>query len=214
MIGYLVGIATLTATGFVYLEQVKIRKSLDSSTPTDSPKKKIPDLAIIPYYKSYPHLGSDIAPVKMIAFVDYECPYSLAFIRNQLPRLKASFINENILKIYFYDLPLKQHSKAEALSLKAHSSSGDQMFTAFLEHLSVEGSLLNLRSDTASNHDIKRRIEHSKEIAGIAGIISTPSFVINNRVLVGLRDFEEMESLIRYSESNTIKEKPQKNSCN
>ncbi len=183
-------------------------KSNQELLPEEKPKKEKPRLAIIPYSNEYPSIGSDSAKVKMIAFLDYECPFSLIFIKEQLPELINNQVSNGKLKIYFYDRPLKIHQNAFYLSRKAHIANQKNQYMEFLASLDS-----GLDTTNSSHTDFDASIFKSIEQAGIAGIVSTPVFVINHRVLSGLRRIEELNSLIDYSSNNVMKSNDAQNSC-
>lgn len=178
------------------------------SNESTSNNKSIPELAIIPYLDEFPNIGDSQALVKMIVFLDYECVFSKKFINEQLPELRNEWVSKGELQIFFYDLPLKRHQKAQNLAINAHLAFQDSHFDAFLN------DPLSFYNESISNErDIAKSIESSKQMAAIAGIQSTPTFVINNRVLPGLREFAELKSLINFSKNNKIENPQAGNTC-
>ncbi len=86
-----------------------------------------------------PVLGSATAPITMVAFVDYECPFCRRFFLEILPQLKEKFVATGQLKIVFRDLPIPYHEPVatlEALSVNcARQQGGDAAFFAFQEQI-------------------------------------------------------------------------------
>ena len=59
----------------------------------------------------------------------------------------------------------------------------------------------------------QKAINESVRLAEIAGITGTPTFIINNRVLVGKRSFQDLKRLIDFSYNNEIKSAPVAGTC-
>lgn len=197
----------------MYLDRRDLRKTADAEQAQGIAAQRIPELAIIPYLNQYPHVGNEKSDVKMIAFIDYECPYSMKFLQSQLLNLKRDYIDKGTLQVFFYDLPLKQHQKARRIAQLAHKAFTEEEFLNFIELISTSPIEQFEKLDHQDSLIVSQRIDYSQQIAGIAGVEVTPAFVINHRVLKGLRDYEELSSLINYSQNNVITDLHEKNSC-
>jgi len=170
-----------------------------------------------------PKIGSDTARVKMIVFIDYQCPYCEKFVKEQLPLLKNRYIRRNLLQINFRNYPLPSHKNANTL---AHSASLLYEKGKFEDFLSEVWNL-NSIADTAEIYNelgvpkvsqakkiqIQKEIDESKFYAGIAGISATPTFIINDRVIVGVNSMNDMMKLIAYSINNSVALKSNNGTC-
>ncbi len=175
--------------------------------------KAKPRLSIMPLGDN-PRLGPDSARVKMIAFVDYQCGFCKAFVQDQLPHLQQEYIKKGKLQIIFRDYPLRFHKHANYLAQLAHANFRQGSFSSFLteiwdfdaEHdsLAIANAFGPEGLPEQSYLQAKKEIAESKMLAGTAGITATPSVIINNRVLVGLRKLDELRSLIDYSMDHSI----------
>jgi len=216
-------VISLVNAYFNYTLQAKIEKI--GAQENSENKLEKPRLAIIPLGEN-PKIGNDEAPVKILVFLDYECPYCKIFLKDQLPDIQENYIDKNIAQVIFRDLPLAQHPLAFSLAEQAHIAHQNETFPDFL---SVGNSLgynatawlenynkNELGPDSTMFNRIEKNLEESRFLAGVAGITATPTFVINNRVLVGLRKIEELHALIDYSLSAPINAKndPVAGSCN
>src|SRR6478672_246062 len=64
-----------------------------------------------------PALGSDDAPVTVVEFADYQCPFCKSFFSTTLPSLKKEFIDTGKVRLVMKDLPLAMHSTARPAAL-------------------------------------------------------------------------------------------------
>ena len=84
------------------------------STPNQSPPpertpKLIADLSLV----GEPRLGRDTAPLTIVEFSDFECPYCARFHQEVLPKLKANYIQTGLVRFIHKDLPLPFHAQAK-----------------------------------------------------------------------------------------------------
>ena len=71
-------------------------------------------------------LGKKDAPVTVIEFSDYQCPFCKRFFETTLPTLKAEYIETGKVRYVFRDFPLDQiHPQARKAAEAAHCA-GDQ----------------------------------------------------------------------------------------
>lgn len=73
-------------------------------------------------------LGSDKAPVKLVIFSDYTCPYCGQWAAQVQPRLVQDFVNPGKLQIVYYDYPLgtEGEHKYSYLAARAAHCAEDQ----------------------------------------------------------------------------------------
>ena len=73
-----------------------------------------------------PTLGKKDAPVTIIEFSDYQCPFCRQFFETTLPALKKEYVEAGKLRYVFRDFPIDQiHPQARKAS-EAASCAGDQ----------------------------------------------------------------------------------------
>jgi protein-disulfide isomerase len=71
-------------------------------------------------------MGRNDAPVTLIEFSDYQCPFCKRFFESTLPGLKTQYIDTGKLQYVFRDFPLDQiHPEARKAAEAAHCA-GDQ----------------------------------------------------------------------------------------
>lgn len=139
-------------------------------------------------------LGNATAPVTLVEFTDYQCPYCKKFHENTFPQIKENFIDTGKLRFISRDLPLSFHSNA-LKAARAVRCAGDQnkfwelrhMLSLNPDNLSAEGIVSfaqELQLDIPSFEDClsseKYHTEVTKDIsvARSIGIAGTPGFVL------------------------------------
>jgi protein-disulfide isomerase len=139
-------------------------------------------------------LGRADAPLTMVEFTDYQCPYCRAFQAETFPQLKKNYIDTGKLRFIVRDLPLEFHASAGPAAQAAHCAAEQgkfwEMHNALLtgkEPLANGG--IDARA-TAVGLDLGRLhscmaagryagvVSHNKATADGIGIRGTPAFVI------------------------------------
>jgi protein-disulfide isomerase len=71
------------------------------------------------------YLGQENAPVTLVEFSDYECPYCRVFHTEAFPKIKEEYIDTGKMRFISLDLPLPQHPEARRAAQAARCA-GDQ----------------------------------------------------------------------------------------
>jgi protein-disulfide isomerase len=165
-------------------------------------------------------LGKSSAPLVMVEFTDYQCPFCGRFETTTFSELKKNFIDTGKLRLMVRDMPLDFHPFA----LKAAQSvrcAGDQGKFWEMKELVFKNqnkidvdSLAGYAKDLSLNGDTFKSCmadgKHLKEIgddvkyAQSLGINGTPTFVlgkavgdsVEGRVIVGAQPLEVFEAAI------------------
>jgi protein-disulfide isomerase len=141
-------------------------------------------------------LGSDSAPVTIVEFTDYQCPFCARHARSTLPDLVREFVDAGTVRYVIRDLPLPIHPVA-ARAAQAARCAGDQgadqywryhaaLFEAHqqLAESSFVGIARKLSLDIprfqacVSSSAVAAKVRSDAAAAGQAGLRGTPSFVI------------------------------------
>lgn len=72
-----------------------------------------------------PLLGNAGAPLTLIEFSDYQCPFCSRFSRETLPRIKKEYVDTGKVRYVFRDYPLPTHKEAPKAA-EAANCAGDQ----------------------------------------------------------------------------------------
>ncbi len=84
-------------------------------------------------------LGRSDAPLTLLEFTDYQCPYCRRFQSETWPLLKKNFIDTGKLRFIVRDLPLQFHSTARPAAEAAHCA-GEQGKFWEMHHALLTGS--------------------------------------------------------------------------
>lgn len=139
-------------------------------------------------------LGKDDAPMTIVEFSDYQCPFCSKFHRGAFAELKKSYIDPGLVRFISLDLPLDIHPNA-LQAAEASRCAGDQgkfweMRDAMIEHSDnlSKDSILMLASSIVKDPTAlrlcmesgkyKAAVESNKAEANKIGITGTPTFII------------------------------------
>jgi protein-disulfide isomerase len=166
-------------------------------------------------------LGRDDAPVTVVEFADYQCPFCRRFQSDTFTELKKSYIDTGKVRFVSRDLPLEFHSNAPNAAAAARCAGEQGKYWEIRDLLLAsdadlsQASLLKdgqqVRLDTTefgaclSARKYDSAIRKDVTDAGSLGISGTPSFVvgktakdqINGVLIVGAVPFSVFETAIR-----------------
>ena len=78
-----------------------------------------------------PVLGDKNAPVTMIEFSDYECPFCKSYFTSTYPQIKENYVDKGKVKVVFRNLPLSFHQNAHKeaqAALCVRDQGGDSVY--------------------------------------------------------------------------------------
>jgi protein-disulfide isomerase len=155
-----------------------------------------------------PRLGSAQAPVQVIEFGDFQCPYCIK-VFPEVQRLHAEFGEQ--VAIYFKDMPLPIHAYAEQAAEASHCAEAQGKYWAYhdllfsgrgLEEKQLKQYARELKLDEGQ---FAACLEQGKE-AGVVekslaearqlGLTGTPSFFINGHFLSGSVDYAALRGMV------------------
>ncbi len=161
-------------------------------------------------------LGDVNAPVTVVEFSDFQCPYCERFFTDTFDQIKEKYIDTGKVKFIYRDFPLSSHAGAYPAALAAECA-GDQgayfdMHDAIFENQSVLGGgsvkeeleslAVGIGLDMTEFNECYGSDKHKDEIyADMAdgqkvGINGTPGFIINGQIISGAQSFEYFEQII------------------
>ncbi|HYD47372.1 MAG TPA: thioredoxin domain-containing protein [Terriglobales bacterium] len=152
--------------------------------------------------------GGKNAPVQIISWSDYECP----FCKRAEPTVEQ-VLKEYGDKVSFVhrDFPLDFHQHAEKAAEAAHCAEAQNKFweyhsklfaTQDLSEPSLKTIAKDLGLDTAkfdaclASGQYKAAIQKDVEDGAAAGVAGTPAFFINGRMLSGAQPYEKFKEVI------------------
>ena len=158
-----------------------------------------------------PVFGAAEAPITIIEFSDYECPYCRKWHVEVWPQLKEAYGDQ--IRLVYRDFPLTNiHPNATPAAVAANCAQEQDMYFPYSEKLFE--MKLNLGTTTyqsyaeelgmdmdAFNECLESdrylaEVEADYQYAAELGIRSTPTFFVNGIPVVGAQPFEVFQSLI------------------
>ena len=198
----------------------KLLESIDKKSVAQAPARPpVPTTAKVSI-KGSASLGSADAPLTVVEFTDYQCPYCLKFVQDTFPKLKDQFIDTGKVRWVVRDMPLGFHKNARKAAQAAHCAGEQGKFWDMRNVLFANAKRLeeeNLPSyaqmiglDAAAFRDCLTSdrylaaIDASSQDAGTVQITGTPTFVVGKAAgdwvegnrLVGARDVKIFEKQI------------------
>ena len=161
--------------------------------------------------------GSPDAPVEITEFADYQCPFCQTFATLQMPTIEERLINTGRLRWRYRDFPLQQHSFSR---LAAHSAAcADEQRKYWEQHQRIyegqtewatarDAAPIFRRYAQAGGLDLGRydacmkagkyagRIQASLDEGIQAGVNSTPTLLVGNRLYRGRFDSDAITKLV------------------
>ncbi len=168
-----------------------------------------PEMPRVEVAATGPSRGPADAPVTVVVFSDFECPYC-AQSKPVLDQI-ASTYGEKV-RIVFRDYPLPFHAKAPKAGEAGHCADAQGKFWAFHDYLFANQGKLEVADlkaaavavglDAAAfdacldGGKMAEAVTKNTEAGREAGVSGTPAFFINGLPLVGAQPFEAFKPII------------------
>jgi protein-disulfide isomerase len=140
-------------------------------------------------------MGRDDAPVTMVEFTDYQCPFCRKFETDSFAKLKTEYIDTGKVRFVSRDLPLDFHPNAPGAAVAARCAGEQHKFWEMRDAMMLDKATdlgadalvkygqktnLDMTAFSACLKDKKftEAIKKDTADAGALGISGTPSFVI------------------------------------
>ena len=161
-------------------------------------------------------LGSDSAPVEVVEYSDFECPYCAQFAAVQMPTIKEQLIQTGRVRWRYRDFPLPSHAYARLASHAAHCAGEQGRFWEMHDQLFFNHSWAQTGRDPSRlfrdfaqrvGLDLGRydgcmasgrhagRIEASRLEGEQRRVQGTPTFFVNGRQYYGSRSSDAFKAL-------------------
>lgn len=166
-----------------------------------------------------PVLGSEDAPVTIVEFSDFQCPFCRQFFNATFAQLKEKYIDTGKAKLVFRDFPLEFHPAALPTAIAAECADDQGKFWQFHDvvfqeqsksgsgtvtygapelkqwarQIGLDGGTFDKCLDSSKHADEVKRDFEAGQKAGVSG---TPSFVINGKLLIGAQPFSAFQEAI------------------
>lgn len=164
-------------------------------------------------------LGDPNAPVTIVEFSDFECPYCKMHFEETFPKIKKKYIDTGLVRYVFRDLPMSFHepiATLEALAANCAREQGgdskyyefhDALFEATESNIGITEKEIYELADTVNIDQDKleqciksekylEEVENDMADAASYGVQGTPNFFINQWHIKGAFPYEAFEEYI------------------
>jgi len=191
-----------------------------------------PTTATLDIKEPGPILGDAAAPVTVVEFTDYQCPFCKRFTQNTFPFLKRDYIDTGKVRWLVRDLPLGFHKDARKAAQAAYCAAEQDRFWIMrdslfrnsnnlgVEHLKSYAADLELDTHAfaeclASERHLDK-IDDYTNIAASQRLTGTPSFIVgrttperlSGRVIIGAQTPAVFGAEIRKLLAASVKKAP------
>lgn len=157
-------------------------------------------------------LGDDDAPITIIEFSDYECPFCTRFYLNTLPQIKSEYIDTGKVKLIYRDYPLGFHANAQKAAEAAECAGEqgkyyemhDKLFdegvnggvSSFKQYAKEIGLNAGEFNECLDSGEMASEVQKDFQDGQRVGVRGTPTFFINGQYLSGAQPFEVFKQVI------------------
>jgi len=158
-----------------------------------------------------PAMGAADAPITLVEFSDYQCPYCIQWYNTVANRLLTDYSGK--IRFVYKDLPLSAiHPNAQSAA-EAADCAGEQLAywkfhdalfsgkhglgaQAYAEYASELGLDVNSFDTCVVEHRYKDKVDANASFVENMGFNSTPTFFLNGLAIVGAQPYEVFQQVI------------------
>jgi protein-disulfide isomerase len=221
-IGYLYSQATYNAESTAVIGAPPQTQQPRVTAPPATPPPEIIDIDTEELVDDDQWKGDENAPVVIVEFSDFQCPFCERWATETLPQLTQTYIDSGKVRLVYRDFPLSSiHPEAQNAAESAEcardqgkfweyhdilfenrldwSGVGDAKFKQYAADLGLDTNTFDecLDSDKYNNE-----VLDDLNDGGSVGVSGTPTFFINGKKLVGAQPFTAFEAAIEEELAN------------
>jgi protein-disulfide isomerase len=156
--------------------------------------------------------GDKDAPVTIVEFSDYECPFCARFYSQTYGQIDEEYIKTGKVKLVYRDFPLSFHRNAQKAAEAAECAGEQDKYYEMHDKLFEDGVTggvsafkqyaSDLELDTNDFNDCLDSGEMAGEVTKdfqdgqVVGITGTPGFIINGQLVSGAQPFSAFKQVI------------------
>ncbi|MFH1752238.1 MAG: DsbA family protein [archaeon] len=157
-------------------------------------------------------IGNAEAPVTIVEFSDFQCPYCGKFYNETLAMLKKEYLDTGKAKLVYRDFPLSFHADAQKAAEAAEcageqgkyfemhdkifenqSSIGVENLKQYAVDIGLDSSAFNTCLDSGT---MAQEVQKDISDGQAYGVSGTPTFFVNGQKVVGAQPFTVFKQLI------------------
>lgn len=120
----------------------------NTTQPTQPAEQPLQQLTVAP--GKMPVLGQASAPVTIVEFSDYQCPYCSRLCSGAEEQLKQTYVKQGKVKIYFRNFPLSFHQYSMPAAIAAECANAQGKFWEMHDKLFASQAAWSASSDAAT----------------------------------------------------------------
>jgi protein-disulfide isomerase len=186
------------------LRQIRqlLEKQNARAAAAQAPQEPPPPIKAKISTKGFEMLGKPDAPLTMVEFTDYQCPYCQRFHMMSFPDIKKNYIDTGKVRFFSRDMPLDFHPDAMRAAQAARCASEQKQFWAMRDVMAANPSKLdfnsllgyagNLKMDVPAfkacveSEKYKAAVRSDVDEAMKLGADGTPTFVVGKSIPDGV----------------------------
>ncbi len=158
-----------------------------------------------------PSLGPKNAPVTIVEFSDFQCPYCISWYQQVYKRLLIDYKDK--IRFVYKDFPLYSIHPEAGAAAEAANCAGQQdaywkyhdaLFegknglgtAAYTQYATELGLNVDLFNKCMSEHLSKKDVDADYKYGSSLGVSSTPTFFVNGLAVVGAQPYEVFQQII------------------
>jgi len=157
-------------------------------------------------------LGDPNAPVTIIEYGDYQCPFCKRFFDETESQLRKDYIETGKVKMIYRDFPLPGHPYAMPAAEAANCAKDQGKFWAYhdlifknqdnlatIDYLKLAEELKMNTSEFKNCLDSKKytqKIQNDYNLGSKIGVNGTPTFFVNGKQIIGAQPYSAFKSII------------------
>lgn len=158
-------------------------------------------------------IGDEDAPITVVEYSDFECPYCKSFVEETKPQLFEDYVETGKVRFIYRDFPIESHRSAGVAAIAGRCAAEQDKFwemhdLLFSTHGIEWGGVPNRDKDVMvefatqleldeeqflacmQNPEVAKAVGAEMQAASQRGLSGTPTFIINGRGLVGAQPYE------------------------
>jgi protein-disulfide isomerase len=181
-------------------------------SPNPSPQQQAPARLDNIDEDDDPVLGDNNAPVTIVSFEDYQCPFCKRAKDQTFPQLKQEYIDTGKVRYIYRDFPLSFHPQAQPAAEASECADDQGKFWEYHEALFANQATLgrDLYIQLAGQFGMdveeftscfdsgkfKQEVQNDFTYGSQVGVSGTPTFFINGVKLVGAQPYQAFKQVI------------------
>lgn len=157
-----------------------------------------------------PLLGPKDAPITLVAFSDFECPFCMKWYLETWPLIQQNYGGK--VRLVFRDFPLPNHTNAQSAAEAANCALEQGHYWEFQDLLFSSGLALGAEAYQSFAQQIgldtqafqtcyesgryRDEVVADRDWASQLGVTSTPTFFVNGIPMVGAQPYEAFQKVI------------------